>query len=142
MTQPCQFTIIFASISATMDEFCISKPLMTATTTTSKVNAYLDMLTYFEGLKQLSIPPMELMSTIPPNPNPSVSNTDTKKNMGANSDKQLNSFQHSILDVMLSHIIFKAQENTEEFSPRNQTEQHKHPKNAKNQHLGRDKISS
>ncbi|MBW0580322.1 hypothetical protein O181_120037 [Austropuccinia psidii MF-1] len=57
MAQPCHFTIISwekliaASISATMDGFCIPKPPMTAPTTPGKVHAYLDMLTHFEGLK-------------------------------------------------------------------------------------------
>ncbi|MBW0485455.1 hypothetical protein O181_025170 [Austropuccinia psidii MF-1] len=108
MAQPCQFTIIAwakliaASISATMDEFCILKPPMTAPTTPGKVHTYLDMLTYFEGLKRPSIPPMEIISTIPPNPNPSVSNIDTKKSLGANSDQNLKSFQDLTLDVMIS----------------------------------------
>ncbi|MBW0462156.1 hypothetical protein O181_001871 [Austropuccinia psidii MF-1] len=138
MAQPHQFTIIAwekliaASISATMDEFCIPKPPMTAPTPTSKVNAYFDMLKYFEGLKQPSIPPMELMSTIPPNPKPSASNIDTEQNLGANSDQQLKLFQDLILDVMISYIIVKAQSNIEELSPPNQTEQHEHPKNTKN----------
>ncbi|MBW0559147.1 hypothetical protein O181_098862 [Austropuccinia psidii MF-1] len=148
MAQPCHFTIIAwaklitASISAIMDEFCIPKPPMTAPTTPRKVHANLDMLKYFEGLKQPSIPPMELMSTIPPNPNPSISNVDTKQNLGANSDQQLKSFQDLILDVMISYIIFKTQANIEELSPPNQSEQLKHPKNTKNQHFGRDEISS
>ncbi|MBW0556979.1 hypothetical protein O181_096694 [Austropuccinia psidii MF-1] len=100
------------------------------------------MLPYFEGLKQPSIPPMELMSTIPPNLNPSISNIDTKQNLGANSDQQLKLFQDLILDFMISYIIFKAQANIEELSPPNQSEQPKNPQNAKNQHLGRDEICS
>ncbi|MBW0525016.1 hypothetical protein O181_064731 [Austropuccinia psidii MF-1] len=107
MAQPHQFTIITweklisASISAKMDELRISKPPMTAPTTPGKLHSYLDMPTYFEGLKGPSIPPMELMSTIPPNPNPSISNKDTKQNLGADSDQQLKSFQDLILDVMI-----------------------------------------
>ncbi|MBW0592326.1 hypothetical protein O181_132041, partial [Austropuccinia psidii MF-1] len=71
-----------------------------------------------------------------------ASNIDTKQNLGTDSDQKLKPFQDLILDVMISYIIFKSQENIEELSPPNQSEQRKRPKNTKNENLGSDEISS
>ncbi|MBW0537322.1 hypothetical protein O181_077037 [Austropuccinia psidii MF-1] len=68
MSQPRSFTItawakvIAASVSATMDEFCIPKPPVPPQAQIDEVNIYLDMISYFEGLKQPSISPLELIS--------------------------------------------------------------------------------
>ncbi|MBW0521654.1 hypothetical protein O181_061369 [Austropuccinia psidii MF-1] len=68
MLQPRSFTItawekvIAASVSATMHEFCIPKPPVPPQAQIDEVNIYLDMISYFEGLKRPSISPMELIS--------------------------------------------------------------------------------
>ncbi|MBW0521151.1 hypothetical protein O181_060866 [Austropuccinia psidii MF-1] len=68
MLQPRSFTItawakvIAASVSATMDKFFIPKPPVPPQAQIYEVNIYLDMISYFEGLKRSSISPMELIS--------------------------------------------------------------------------------
>ncbi|MBW0566772.1 hypothetical protein O181_106487 [Austropuccinia psidii MF-1] len=68
MLQPRSFTInslakvIAASVSATMDEFFMPKPPVPPQAQFDEVNIYLDMISYFEGLKRPSIPPIELIS--------------------------------------------------------------------------------
>ncbi|MBW0537908.1 hypothetical protein O181_077623 [Austropuccinia psidii MF-1] len=54
--------VIAASVSATMDEFCIPKPPVPPQAQIDEVNIYLDMISYFEGLKRPSISPMGLIS--------------------------------------------------------------------------------
>ncbi|MBW0528374.1 hypothetical protein O181_068089 [Austropuccinia psidii MF-1] len=68
MSQPRSFTIIpwekviAASVSETMDEFCIPKPPVPPQAQIDEVNIYPDMISYFEGLKRPPISPMELIS--------------------------------------------------------------------------------
>ncbi|MBW0516286.1 hypothetical protein O181_056001 [Austropuccinia psidii MF-1] len=68
MSQPRSFTInawekvIAASVSETMDEFCVSKPPVPPQAKIYEFNIYLDMIAYLKGLKRPSISPMELIS--------------------------------------------------------------------------------
>ncbi|MBW0569234.1 hypothetical protein O181_108949 [Austropuccinia psidii MF-1] len=61
MLQPQSFTItawakvIAASVSETIDEFCIPEPPVPPQAQTDEVNIYLDMISYFECLKRPSI---------------------------------------------------------------------------------------
>ncbi|MBW0460569.1 hypothetical protein O181_000284 [Austropuccinia psidii MF-1] len=65
MFQPGSLTwakIIAASVSDTMDEFCIPKPPGTTKASIDEVNILLDIIAYFECLRRPSISPMELIS--------------------------------------------------------------------------------
>ncbi|MBW0578425.1 hypothetical protein O181_118140 [Austropuccinia psidii MF-1] len=129
MSQPKSFTInawekvIAASVSATMDEFCIPKPPVPPQAQIDEVHIYLDMISYFEGLKRPSISPMELTSMAHQSPSGS-NNAEESFNISSNSDQQLNIFQDLILDVMISYVIFKALASLDDVSP-NHTEQSK-----------------
>ncbi|MBW0552851.1 hypothetical protein O181_092566 [Austropuccinia psidii MF-1] len=127
MLQPRSFTItawakvIAASVSATMDEFCIPNLPVPPQAQIDEVNIYLDMITYFEGLKVPSISPLELIAMASQSPSGS-NNAEESFNIASNSDQQLKIFQELILDVMISYVIFKAQASLEDVSP-NHTEQ-------------------
>ncbi|MBW0561813.1 hypothetical protein O181_101528 [Austropuccinia psidii MF-1] len=129
MLQPRSFTItawakvIAASVSETMDEFCIPKPPVPPQAQIDEVNIYLDMISYFEGLKRPSISPMELISMAHQSPSGS-NNAEESFNISSDSDQQSKIFQDLILDVMISYVIFKAQASLDNVSP-NHTEQSK-----------------
>ncbi|MBW0538857.1 hypothetical protein O181_078572 [Austropuccinia psidii MF-1] len=114
MLQPRSFTItawakyIAASVSEAMDEFCIPKPPVHPQAQIDEIKIYLDMISYFEGLKRPSISPMELISMAGQSPSGSK-NAEESYNISCNSDQQLKSFQDLILDVIISYVIFKAQ---------------------------------
>ncbi|MBW0525098.1 hypothetical protein O181_064813 [Austropuccinia psidii MF-1] len=130
MSLPRSFTItswekvISASVSVTMDEFCIPKPPVHPQAQINEVNIYLDMIAYFEGLKRPSMSPMELISMARKSPSGS-NHAEESYNISSNSDQQLKIFQDLILDV-----IFKAQASLEKVSL-NHTEQSKPVKKKK-----------
>ncbi|MBW0547958.1 hypothetical protein O181_087673 [Austropuccinia psidii MF-1] len=138
MSQPRSFTITFwekviaASVSATIDEFCIPKPPVPPQAQIYEVNTYLDMISYFEGLKRPSISPMELFSMALQSPSGS-NNAEESFNIFSDSDQQLKIFQDLILDFMISYVILKAQASLDNFSP-NHTEQSKRVKKRKALH--------
>ncbi|MBW0474050.1 hypothetical protein O181_013765 [Austropuccinia psidii MF-1] len=98
MLQPRSFTItawakvISASVSATMDEFCIAKPPVPPQAQMDEVKIYLDMISYFEGFKRPSISPMELISMACRSPSGSK-NSEESYNISSDSDQQLKTFQ-------------------------------------------------
>ncbi|MBW0590259.1 hypothetical protein O181_129974 [Austropuccinia psidii MF-1] len=106
-----------------MDAFCIPKPPVPPQAQIDEVNIYLDMISYFEGLKRPSISPMELISMARQSPSGS-NNAQESYNISSDSDQQLKIFQDLILDVMISYVIFKAQASLDNVSP-NHTEQSK-----------------
>ncbi|MBW0507549.1 hypothetical protein O181_047264 [Austropuccinia psidii MF-1] len=109
-----------------MDEFCIPKPPVPPQAQIDEVNIYLDMISYFEGLKRPFIFPMELISMARQSPSGS-SNSEKSYNIFSSSDQQSKIFQDLILDVMISYVIFKAQASLNDVSP-NHTEQSKRVK--------------
>ncbi|MBW0581623.1 hypothetical protein O181_121338 [Austropuccinia psidii MF-1] len=119
--------VIEASVSATMDEFCIPKPPVPPQAQIDEVNIYLEMISYFESLKRPSISPMELISMARQSPSGS-NHAEKKNNISSDSDQQLKIFQDLILDV-----IFKAQASLDKVSL-NHTEQTKQVKKRKALH--------
>ncbi|MBW0568284.1 hypothetical protein O181_107999 [Austropuccinia psidii MF-1] len=106
MSQPRSFTItswekvISASVSATMDKFCIPKPPVHPQAQIDKVTIYLDIIAYFEGLKRPSISPIQLISMARQSPSGS-NHAEESYNISSSSDQQLKIFQDLILDVIL-----------------------------------------
>ncbi|MBW0571932.1 hypothetical protein O181_111647 [Austropuccinia psidii MF-1] len=115
-----------------MDEFCIPNPPVPLQAQIDEVTIFLDMISYFEGLKRPSISPMELISMACQSPSGS-NNAEESYNISCNSDQQLKIFQDLILDVMISYVIFKAQASLNNVSP-NHTEQSKCVKKRKALH--------
>ncbi|MBW0565335.1 hypothetical protein O181_105050 [Austropuccinia psidii MF-1] len=131
---PAWAKVIAASVSATMDEFCIPKPPLPPQAQIDEVNIYLYMISYFEGLKRPSIKQMELIYMARQSPS-GINNAPESYNISSDSDQQLRIFQDLILDVM-----FKAQASLDDVSP-NHTEKSKHVKKRKALH-SKNQISS
>ncbi|MBW0586962.1 hypothetical protein O181_126677 [Austropuccinia psidii MF-1] len=146
MLQPRSFTItawakvIAASVSASMDEFRIPKPPVPPQAQMYEVNIYLDMISYFEGLKRPSILPMELISMAHEILSGS-SNAAESYNISSDSDQQLKTFQDLILDVMISYVIFKEQATLGKVSP-NLTEKSKCVKKRNTLHYNNQNASA
>ncbi|MBW0506854.1 hypothetical protein O181_046569 [Austropuccinia psidii MF-1] len=86
--------VIASSVSETMDEFCIPKPPVPPQAHMDEVKIYLDIISYFEGLKRPSISPMEPISMARQSPSGS-NNAEESFNIYSNSDQKFKIFKTS-----------------------------------------------